>query len=315
MTRECRRWRRYGMTLAVGVSAIMWFTFGTAGATTVGEVFSLSAPVYETMIRLSLDAMGYRMKAEGRSEVENCIFQNSQNFIQQADAAFRSEKAKSDEQYRKQLSEEIIARMIYDSCIGPKSNAYKVAAPEKFLPVHELFEKFPERMDKVYIVAIAIGTQAAFDLVDSDKDRGECAIEEFLSGNNAPGWRDLVSTFRNKRSSPDSTIEEVIVNLVAKRCGWDGYQKSMKIAKDAIDFLEEDNKRLKKEIEKENAAIIEMLKHADRVPDGRAIFEGDNGKWIFEDGKTIVPDTLVRQRIAPPPGGWPNVNMSVLQAK
>lgn len=217
-------------------------------------------------------------------------------------------KAETDETYRKELAEEIIARMIHGTCMGPKSDSYKIAAPEHHFLVREFFEKFPNSADKVHIVGIAIGTQAAFDLIDGDDARGKCAIAKFLSGKNAPGFGELVSTLRNEQSSPNTAVEEVLLKLITKHCGLDAYQNFMNTSRAAIGFLEEEKKKHKKAMKETEAALVEMLKHAYRVPDGRAIFENEAGtRWIFEDGKTTVPDDLVQQRIVPPPEGWPDV--------
>jgi hypothetical protein len=193
---------------------------------------------------------------------------------------------------------------------GAKSKSYKVAASENHLLVRELFERFPNSADKVNIVGIAIGTQAAFDWIDGDDARGKCTIAKFLSGKNAPGFGDLVSTLRNEQSSPNATVEEVVLKLITKHCGLDAYQNLMKTSRATIELLEEDRKKQEKAIKEDEAALVEMLKHAYRVPDGRAIFENEAGtRWIFEDGKTTVPDDLVRQRIAPPTDGWPDVKV------
>jgi hypothetical protein len=114
--------RRAGLTFVACVSAITWWTLEPAQATTVADVFSLSEPVYDAMINLFVNAVGYRVKNDEDSGVENCIFQNSKDFILEADRDFRSKKAESDETYRKELAEEIIARMIHSRCMGPKVN-------------------------------------------------------------------------------------------------------------------------------------------------------------------------------------------------
>jgi hypothetical protein len=252
--------RRAGLTFVTCVSAITWCTLGPAQATTVADVFSLSAPVYDAMINLSVDAVGYRMKSEERSGVENCIFQNLKDFILEADKNFRSVKAETDETYRKELVEEIIGRMIHGTCMGPKSDSYKIAAPEHHLLVREFFEKFPNSADKVHIVGIAIGTQAAFDLIDGDDARGKCAIAKFLSGKNAPGFGELVSTLRNEQSSPNTTVEEVLLMLITKHCGLDAYQNFMNTSRAAIGFLEEEKKKHKKAMKETEAVLVEMLK-------------------------------------------------------
>ena len=126
-------------------------------------------------------------------------------------------------------------------CLGPKGETYKVAVPENRLLVHDLFEQFPQSADKVYIVRIAIGTQAAFDLIHGDDARGECTIEKFLS-EKRPGFADIVATLRAEQPSPNATVEDVVLRLITKYCGLDTYQNVMNTARTAIDLLEEDKK-------------------------------------------------------------------------
>jgi len=135
-------------------------------------------------------------------------------------------------------------------------------------------------------------------------------IAKLLEGKSrSPGWGELVSTLREHQNSNSTltTVESDVISLIHKHCGLDTYDNVLMLSDAALEVLADDKKRLEKLIAEDEAALAEMRRNAYRLPDGRAIFESRDGhKWYFDDGITEVPANLVRQRVEPPRGGWPN---------
>jgi hypothetical protein len=289
------------VAVALGVADV---TISPAAATTVGEVNALAEPVYSAATRLAVYLEVYRLSAQDQKIPRDCLLRDSTRIKKTLGEKFLSDTAKSDPTYRDELAEEIIARTIRSNCFAKDANPDSGNALEDYLLVPNFFRNFHESADKVRIVRIAIGTQAAFDILNGEEERGNCIISKFLT-EKAPGFAELVSVLKAHQEAI-TTVEMDIIGLINKHCGLDAYALSQQLYDTAKKVLDEEKQKLDKKIAEEEAKIAEMERQAYKLPDNRIIVENEQGgRWYFEDDSE-VPPKLAEHRVPPPPGGWDN---------
>ncbi len=109
----------------------------------------------------------------------------------------------------------------------------------------------------------------------------------------------------NATSYPNEDPVRVVMAMLIKQCGRDK-DEGMQILRDRVakklDVTEEATKRALAEAEREKAAAEANLKgvqaRAWRLPDGRRIYQAQDGTWRFENG-AVVPPSLAGTRVPP----------------
>jgi hypothetical protein len=292
-------------TMALAVSSASSFSI-PARATTIAEASALPEPVYAAAIRLALNVEVYRLSEQDRKSQKDCLIFNFNEIRNLLKPLAVSEKAKTDASLRETIAEEIIAKEIRRACLTKGSDAGPGSVGDNYLPVIYFFNDFPSNVDKVTILYIAIGTQAALDLLNGEDERGKCAIANFLQGLKGPGLVELTSTLVAQRQSAQAIVEPLIVNIINKHCGPDVYDNFRKFGNTVESVLKEREAEIDRKIAEIEAKLKEDRRNAYRLPDGRAIYRSPpNNHWYFEDN-TEVPENLATQRVKPPPGGWPD---------
>lgn len=293
--------------LALAVLAcvgLAWAQTGPAQATTVSELNAFPVDVHNAAVRLAIYVEIYRLRQQGRDKLANCILNHFGSMNAISDGITATETILSDPTRNKEAAELIIAQQIRNKCFGNDESSSDIKG-EHFLLVKDLFIQFTEDEHKVSILASAINTQTAFDILNEERDRGHCISSSFLAGESPVGFGELANMLHKQRDSPDATVERDINEFINKYCGPDSYDQWVKFSGTVDKVLKERSEQLDREIAEEAAKLAEMRRHASRLPDGRSIFRSrKTGEWHFEDG-TVVPEDLARRRISPPPEGWP----------
>jgi hypothetical protein len=292
-------------TLAVTVCVgLVWAATSPVQATTVAELNAFPEDVHAAAVGLAAHSEVYRLRAQGREGLANCVLKHFGSIKGISDGINNFERAISDPKQSKEAAERILAQEIRKACFG-KETTDSNDRNDKFLLVKSLFTQLSRDEDKVNILEVAINTQAAFDILNEEAERGRCILNKFLSGDSPGGFVELATTLHKQRESPDATVERDINEFITKHCGPDAYDNFAKTYDAATGVLSQKKQELDREIAEKDAQLAEMRRHAFRLPDGRSIFQSrKTGEWYFQDG-TVVPEGLARKRVSPPPEGWP----------
>ncbi|WP_085558202.1 hypothetical protein [Azospirillum agricola] len=112
--------------------------------------------------------------------------------------------------------------------------------------------------------------------------------------------------FRNAAKFPDEDPARIVMAMMEKRCGRDK-DEGMKLLRERVakkaEVLDEATRRAKEQAGHEQSSADANLKavqaRAWRLPDGRRIYEAQDGSgWRFEDG-SAVPAGLAAKRVPP----------------
>jgi hypothetical protein len=295
--------RLAGLVTLCGWLAAM--TLSAVHATTVAEVSEWAKPTYSAATRLAIYVEVYRLSQRDRKIPRDCLLRNFEAIRTTLSEKLSPPSANADAALRDALAEEIIGRTIRASCFEKDVKPEAGNVSEDYLLVPNFFSSFPESADKAHVVRLAIGVQAALDILNGEDERGKCIVSKFLAAN-APGFAELVSTLRAQEGSVSHTVEMDVIDLINKDCGLDAYDKFRSVHDTVQKVLEDKKAELDRKIAESDARLADMRRRAYRLPDGRMILRNfETGRWYFDDDSE-VPENLVAQRVAPPRGGWPD---------
>lgn len=155
-----------------------------------------------------------------------------------------------------------------------------------------------DQQKRDYIKRAIEAVAQSFQQTDGATVRAKCVnrwYEEDIEGSN-------IAVLRNSAKFPDDDPMRIIMALMIKQCGKDKdggmrilrerVERKLDASEEAVRQAKEDAKRDQKKAEEE---LRDTQRRAWRLPDGRRIYQAQNGTWYFENG-AVVPPALVQTR-------------------
>ncbi|MCW2248061.1 hypothetical protein M2352_003695 [Azospirillum fermentarium] len=161
----------------------------------------------------------------------------------------------------------------------------------------------PAPQQTSYLGQVVAAIARHFQETDGTTVRSNCVTRWYgqdpAAGNTA--------IFRNATKFPDEDPARIVMAMMEKRCGANK-DEGMRLLRERVankaDLLDEATRRAKEQAERDQSSADANLKavqaRAWRLPDGRRIYQTQDGSgWRFEDG-SAVPAGLVTTRVPPP---------------
>ncbi|MBP7339538.1 hypothetical protein [Niveispirillum sp.] len=148
-----------------------------------------------------------------------------------------------------------------------------------------------DQQKRDYIKRAIEAVAQSFQETDGATVRAKCVnrwYQEDAEGSN-------IAILRNSAKFPDDDPIRIIMAMMVKQCGKDK-DDGLRILRERVERkLDASDKAAQQAKEEAEAELRDIQRGAWRLPDGRRIYQSQNGAWHFENG-SVVPPALVQTR-------------------